>query len=246
MSKPTAVIVGASSGVGRTLAEKLAIAGINLIISSRDTTDLEALSQHLRLTYGVHVQVAPLDLSTGNLTAYVERCIEQNSSIRYIYIPAGNVHDEDDGTMSEEDTESLLYSNYESVIKLTGLFAKHLEAKGSGTIGVFSSIAAAAPRSKNVVYSSAKRGLETYCKGLQHRFADSEIKIQVYALGYVDTAMTFGKKLLFPVSSPENVAMFVVANRDKNLRFSYYPKFWKWVVLIMNSLPWFIYKRLKF
>ena len=60
---PWAVVSGASSGIGLELAERLAEAGLNLVISSRSQTDLETIAQRLSVTYAVDIKVVAADMS---------------------------------------------------------------------------------------------------------------------------------------------------------------------------------------
>jgi NAD(P)-dependent dehydrogenase (short-subunit alcohol dehydrogenase family) len=82
-------------------------------------------------------------------------------------------------------------------VTLVGAFVERFEHRGSGTIVLFSSIAAA-PRGRNVVYGAAKAALEHYGRSLQHRLAGGPVRVQVYALGYVDTAMSAGQRSCSP------------------------------------------------
>ena len=110
----------------------------------------------------------------------------------------------------------------------------------------FTTIAAAAPRGKNAAYAAAKKALEFYCRALQHHFDGSRIRIQICAPGYVDTGMSFGLKLRLPVSSPEEIARFAINMTGQATRFSYCPRFWFWVTMLLKLLPWAIFKRLRF
>lgn len=242
-----AVIIGASSGVGRALAQALAAKGVNLVISSREFRDLEALEKDLTLRHSVKILSLPVDM-TGeiNYPGYLKKCCEFLDNVDVVFIPAGLVAKHDEGLANTGEINSIAKVNYLSTILFIGQFVAYFMEKGEGKVVVFSSIAAAAPRKRNIVYASAKKALETYCTGMQHYLAKTGIDIQVYALGYVDTAMTFGEKLLFPVISPEQVANYVINNLDKNIRFRYYPRFWTAITWILKKLPWFIYKRLSF
>ena len=163
-----------------------------------------------------------------------------------IFVTAGMIDSRDQGPGEGEVTARLIQVNYASVIQLVARFAERFEKRGRGNIVTFSSIAAAAPRRQNTVYSSTKAALETYCQGLRHHLNSTEVILQIYALGYVDTAMSFGQKLLFPVASPEWVARYVVDHLDQDRGRVYLPRFWAIVVLVLRALPWFIYKRLSF
>ena len=244
----SAVIVGASSGVGRALAGALAARGWKLVLSARDRRDLDAVAADLNLRFNVACEPLPVDLSNCDFAGetFCEQCVSALGVIDALFYVAGAIDDHDDGSTDDETTLKLAQVNYVSAIKTLGAFAKLFDQRGRGTLVGFSSIAAAAPRRQNVVYSSAKAGLETYLRGLRHRFADTPVSVQGYALGYVDTAMAYGKKLLLPAVSANAVANEVVRNLNRDIGIKYYPAYWRLITLALRLLPWFIYKRLRF
>lgn len=243
-----AVIVGASSGVGRALAEALARRRFHLLLASRDPRDLVALAAHLELRWETRAYVQPLDLLEPDLDVrpFCATCRDQLGGLDAVFLPVGMIDPADVGPATPQLISKLVRSNYWRVIELVSEFGRILERRGSGTIVTFSSISAAAPRRQNTVYSSTKAALETYCRGLRHYFRDSEIIVQTYALGYVDTAMTFGQKLIFPVASPASIADHVVRNLEKDRGIVHLPRFWAFVIFLLKHLPWFLYKRLSF
>ena len=243
-----AVVVGASSGVGRALAEELADRGWDLVISAREERDLAALAGDLELRHGARVHPQAIDLAEPDFDgrAYSEACVGRLGEIDAFFVTAGLVDSRDRGPGEPEVTARVILVNYAGVVQLIARFAELFEARGAGTLVSFSSIAAAAPRSQNTVYSSAKAGLETYCQGLRHHLSQTPVILQTYALGYVDTAMSFGMKLLFPVASPASIARYVVDHLDRDHGRLYLPRFWALVVLALRALPWSIYKRLSF
>lgn len=246
--RATAVIVGAGSGVGRALAGALARRGMDLVLTSRDARDLEATAADCAVRCGARAHAEPFDLLAAPeaFDGYTARCRERLGRVDHLLVTAGMISDEDDGVSSAELTDMLWTVNYRAVVRLVSAFLPMIEAQGRGTIVLFSSIAAAAPRRRNVIYGSAKRALEGYGRSLQHRFADTAIRVQIWAPGYVDTAMTFGRRLLLPVASAEALAACVARNMDRDVRFRYYPRFWRLVVAVLRSLPWPVYKRLSF
>lgn len=244
----TAVIVGASSGVGRALADALAARGWKLALAARDRRDLEAVAADLNLRWNVECHPLPVDLSNCEYAsdAFCEDCVSALGVIDALFYVAGAIDDDDNGFAEDEKISRLAEVNYVSAIKTISAFARLFDARGRGTLVGFSSIAAAAPRRQNVVYASAKAGLETYLRGLRHRFAETPVLVQGYALGYVDTAMAYGKKLLLPAVSADAVANEVIRNLDRDIGIKYYPAYWRLITLALRLLPWFVYKRLRF
>jgi short-subunit dehydrogenase len=242
------VVVGASAGVGRALCEELARRGHDLVVSARHLEDLDALATDLRLRYSVTVTARPLDVCgpPEALERYVDECHAALRGVDVALVTAGAVADEDDGTAPPAVATTLVQTNFLGVATLAGAFVRRFEVEGRGTIVLFSSIAAAAPRGRNVVYGAAKAALEYYGRSLQYRYAGGSVRVQVYALGYVDTAMAAGRRLLLPRADPGRVARAVVDGLDRDRRFVYVPGYWRPVVSVLRRLPWPIYRRLGF
>jgi short-subunit dehydrogenase len=248
MSNPTAVVVGASSGVGRALAEALAERHTDLVLSATDPRDLHALASDLALRWGIRAHPQPLDLADP-LLDFAEVCkrwVTLLGRVDSLLLPVGYVSRHDDGPPSPGLIETTVRINYTGVIALAAEFARVFEQQGHGRIVAFSSIAAAVPRRRNMVYASAKAGLETYFQALRHYFAGSGVRVQVYALGYVDTAMTYGLRLRLPAVPPRRVALRVIAHLDKDVGRVYYPRYWGLVTRLLRLLPWRVYRRLRF
>jgi short-subunit dehydrogenase len=243
-----AVVVGASAGVGRALATELARRGYDLVIGARHAEDLDAVAADLALRHGGAVTPAPLDLCgpADALEGYVDDCIARLGEVDAVLVTAGAVDDADDGTAPPAVTARLVQTNFLGVVTLVGAFVERLEEQGGGTVVLFSSIAAAAPRGRNVVYAASKAALEHYGRALQHRLAEGPVRVQVYALGYVDTAMAAGRRLPLPPADPARIARTVVDCLHHERRFTYLPRYWRPITFGLRHLPWPVYRRLRF
>ena len=243
-----AVVVGASAGVGRALAEELARGGYDLVIGARHADDLDAVAADLALRYAVTVTPRPVDLCgpPDAVERYVDECFETLGAVDAVLVTAGAVDEGDNGTAPATVTATLVQTNFLGVATLVGAFVGRLEHQGRGTIVLFSSIAAAAPRGRNAVYGAAKAALEHYGRSLQHRLAGSQVRVQIYALGYVDTAMAAGQRLLLPRADPHRIARAVVAGLHRDRRFTYLPRYWRAITFALRCLPWPIYRRVRF
>lgn len=248
MAERSAVVIGASSGVGRALADALAVRGYDLVLAARSTRDLAAVAADVEARHGVRAMAIELDLlgSDDEIGAWYARCRSVLPDVDAVLIPAGTVDDADDGVTSSTLNETITTTNYVGVARIARRFLADFEARDHGTLVLFSSIATAAPRRRNVAYTAAKSALESYARSLQHRYAGSGVRVQVYALGYVDTAMTRGRRLLLPVADPANVARTVVGGLSQSRRFRYAPAFWRPIVFVLERLPWSIYRKLEF
>lgn len=232
--------------MGRALVNRLCMSGDSVLAISRDSKDLEAIQGDCLVRYGAQVHALAIDVTSFDPEELVARCLATLGSVSNVFLPIGSVHPEDLDVPPAGVLDLLTNVNYLGPAQLIGAFCEYFVSAGQGRIMVFSSIAAAAPRSSNAAYASAKAALEFYCRALQHRFADSQIHIQICALGYVDTSMSFGRRLLFPVATAAEVASFALMMSRKRTRFFFYPRFWRVVVTILKMIPWPIYKRLRF
>ncbi len=241
-----AVVIGASSGVGRALAQELARCGSNVVVVSRDTRDIEATAADLRERLQVRSLGVALDIASADLDheAFVDSCTAFLGDVDSVFIPAGTVSDDDVGA-TPEVLVALTATNYLGPARLAAAFARRMLPRRRGEIVLFSSIAAGAPRTRNAAYSAAKAALEVYARGLRHSLEPQGISVRVYALGYVDTPLSFGRKLLLPIASPEATARHVVSHRDRSGKY-YYPRFWWWVLIVLEHMPWALYRRLSF
>jgi len=248
MLRKRAVIVGASSGVGRSLAQELARQGYDLVLAARDDRDLQAVAGDVRERWAARAACRVLDLGSREFDAerFCAECVEQLGGADALFLTAGMIDADDEGVPPPSTIDDLIQVNLIGGLKLVSAFARFFERSGCGEIVTFSSIAVAAPRRRNAVYASTKAGLETFCRGLRHHFAGSDVHVQVYRLGYVDTGMSFGQKLLFPVATPAAVAGHVVKNLGRDRGLAYYPRFWWAVTFLLSRLPWAVYRRLAF
>ena len=240
-----ALIVGASAGVGRSLCEALATHGAELLLVASDARDLGALSAHLRLVYDAKVQTVAVDASRLSECVQAIHTEAKNFGvIDSLFFPIGASSMEDQGLLPISRVSAILDSNLTIVIDIVTHFLPQLMSQRQTNIVGFGSIAAIRGRKANIVYSAAKRGLESYFESLRHMTAGTGIHIQFYRLGYVKTQQSFGKRLLFPAITPQRVARKVLGNMNKDLGAIYLPRYWMFIGLILSKIPWAIFRKL--
>lgn len=248
MTNPTALVVGGSSGLGRALAELLAEQGFSLALVSRDREDLEVMKASLQTEHGARVSIYPTDLLDVQLNtdSLVQKINQDLGSIDFSYLVAGGSFQGDEGVPSKVAFENSMRLNFESI----ALFANSILRleKPSRALLFVSTIAAVAPRSLNLSYSASKKALENYALSLRHYCYQNRTptRIQVLRMGYMESGFTRGKKLLFPVATPREVASFIFRMKDRDCGIQVYPRFWILILFVIIRLPWAIYKRLRF
>jgi short-subunit dehydrogenase len=243
-----ALVVGASAGVGRALSESLAQQGAALLLAASVSQDLDALAAHLRLVYDAEVRTIAVDASVPDVC--VDKIVAATAlfgEVDRLYFPIGASRRDDVALLSVGDSLAILNSNLAAVIGITAHFLpKFLAQMPQARIVGFGSIAAIRGRKANVVYSAAKRGLESYFESLRHLAVGSGVLVQFFRLGYVETQQSFGQRLLFPAVTPKQVADYVLANSDNDIGMRFFPRFWGVIALTITWLPWPLYKKLNF
>lgn len=243
----TCVIVGASSGLGRALAEIFAAAGYDLVLVSSDMRDLLALASDLTIRNGINV--VPVDADLGGEDDYSRRIYEaahELGDVRGLLFPIGANLGRDNVNIISSEADRLIRVNFSSLVSIIGTFMPIMLSRGSGFIVGFGSIAGSRGRNANVVYSAAKRALSSYFESLRHALVDSDVVVQFYVPGYLETNLAFGIPTKLPKASVKELGKRVLGNLDKDFGVTYYPSFWRGLCLALRLLPWFVFKRLKF
>jgi short-subunit dehydrogenase len=243
----SAMVVGATTGVGRALCESLGARGEAVLMVASDARDLSSLASHIRLIYGARVEIVEADAENiSEFIGKVSAALSCFGVVDNLFFPIGASRRNDFGLIDLHQTEAILNINLIAVISLITRLLPELMKQSNVNIVGFGSIAAIRGRSTNIIYSAAKRGLESYFESLRHLTYGTNIRVQFYRLGYVKTQQSFGQKLMFPVISPKQVSKMAIDNLNKDFGIKFYPKYWFFIALILTKIPWLLYKRLKF
>ncbi|MEI6987565.1 MAG: SDR family NAD(P)-dependent oxidoreductase [Rhodospirillaceae bacterium] len=238
------VVIGASAGLGRSIAEKLAECGHELYLLSRSGRDLDPLARDLVIRFGVKVRWIELDLVTVNAPALARQLIDEMGSVDNLFLVAGWGSNQDFGPLPDAELRTLIAINYMAEACLANAFLSHLADQPEANLVGIGSVAAVRGRSANMVYGSAKRGLEAYFEALRHYLSGSGCRVQFYRAGFMRTTLLGNQHSVLPAVAPEFVAARIIANLGRDLGLSYVPGWWRWVAIIMRMLPWTIFRRL--
>lgn len=241
----TAIVIGASSGIGRAISVALAQTNRPLILVASDARDLDPIACDLRLRFDVEVRIVAMDLAgCADPGARVIEVLKDMPAVNALLLPVGMSRNDDDGHLGAAAIGQILAINLHAPMAIAHALIPAL-IESHGVIVGFGSIAGARGRSKNVVYAAAKRGLETYFESLRHRYQPTQLRVQFHRLGFVSSNLTFGKKLPLPATTPESVAGTVVDMLPRASFDRYTPRWWSLVGLLVRCLPWFVFRRMK-
>lgn len=241
----SALVIGASSGLGRALAEELARARHELLLVASDPRDLEALCADLNLRHGVIARSLALDLGREpDPGRHIANAMEGLSPLDALLLPIGYSRDDDDLTLGAGDVGQLLAINLHAPVAIVHALLPVL-LRNAGVIVLFGSIAAVRGRGRNVVYASAKRGLVSFYESLRHRYSNRELRVQLYQPGFLATNLTHGMDLPMRPTDPAAVARKVVSRLSRGSSLRYVPTKFTLIALIVRSLPWFLFRRMR-
>ncbi len=177
-TKGTALITGASTGIGAVYAERLAKRGYDLILVARNVQRLAALADHLVTETGRSVKVIPADLNDKVALANVETILREDSSITMLVNNAGIGSVASVLNSNVDEMEAMIALNVTALTRLTYAIAPVFAAKGAGTIINISSAVAIAVENLNGVYSASKSFVLSFGHALQRDLADKGVRIQ--------------------------------------------------------------------
>ncbi|TXL69554.1 SDR family oxidoreductase [Vineibacter terrae] len=186
--KGTALVTGASSGIGAIYADRLARRGYDLILVARNRSRLDTLARRLGAETGRSIKTLAADLGDKADLARIEALLRDDAGITLLVNNAGVgatalLLDADVEKMSE-----MIDLNVSALTRLTYAAAPGLVARGGGTIINIASIVAISPETLNGVYGGTKAFVLAFSQSLQHELADKNVRIQVVLPGATATA----------------------------------------------------------
>lgn len=191
MSQKTALITGASRGIGRAAAVTLAARGYHLMLTCRENTDLlEAVKDHITQHYPVTCTTFTGDMGDAKtVTAMYQKFKDRYTTLDIIVNNAGVAHIGLLTEMTPEQWDMLISTNLSSVFHICRLGIPLMLPRKSGKIVNISSVWGITGASCEAAYSAAKGGVNALTRALAKELAPSNIQVNAIACGAIDTDM---------------------------------------------------------
>ncbi len=184
LSGKTAVVTGASAGIGWAIAKKLTEAGATVLPVARREDRLNTLSGEL----GGDAGYLAIDLATTDAAeVLLQKATERLGKVDIIVNNAGILRTSHFEAFDLAELDTMIAVNYAAVVRSSILFARHMRANGSGQIVNISSIGATLVAPANGIYGGLKTALEKFTETLRIELAGSGVRVGIVAPGTTAT-----------------------------------------------------------
>ncbi|MBV8512452.1 MAG: SDR family oxidoreductase [Xanthobacteraceae bacterium] len=183
----TALITGASAGIGEVYADRLARRGYDLILVARNKTRLCTLAQRLKRETGRSVETVAADLNNKSDLARVEAILRDDPAVTLLVNNAGVAAVTPLVNSDVEAMDDMIRLNVIALTRLAYAAAPAFVARQKGTIINIASVVAIAPEQLNGVYGASKAFVLALSHSLHHELADKGVRIQAVLPGATAT-----------------------------------------------------------
>lgn len=241
------VILGATSTIARSIVLQLTGRDDRICLAARNPAELHRVAADLRLRRDPRL-VIEQEFDTGlpnthsKIAEYIWHAL---NGVDIVIVCTGELGDQDAARHDPMAIHRIIHSNYAGVATILAPFVDRMEERRGGDLIVLSSVAGDRARQSNYIYGSAKAGIDAYLAGLRNRLQGTGVSATTVKLGFTDTRMVRGKPGMFLVAPPERVARTIVEGIGRGASVVYVPWFWRAIMLVIRSIPAFLFNRLR-
>ena len=239
------LILGSNSDVGQATAYKFAAQGFDILLAARNVNDYQKrLASDIAIRHNIKATNVVFD---GSKQSKHKAFVESLSAFPDVVISVfGYLGENEKALENFDEAYQILDANLVGHISILNLLAEKMKAKKSGNIIGISSVAGERGRATNVIYCSAKAGFTAYLSGLRNSLFAHGVHVATVIPGFIKTKMLGNLKTPAPLTAqPTEVAETIWNAYAKKQDVVYVRWMWKYVMLIIKSIPEFIFKKLK-
>jgi short-subunit dehydrogenase len=235
------LIIGASSGIGKALAEKLLKDGSSVAMAARRVEPMDELAK----SYPRKALVYRHDVTDyAETPALFQKITGDLGGLDLIIYSAGTSFELDVHEFNFDKDRTTIEVNVLGAFSWLDEAAKRFEQTKSGTIVGISSIAGERGRTENPPYFASKAALTAFLESLRNRLWKYGVKVVTIKPGFVDTGMMRKEVGGFMIVSADRAADLILLAIRRKKNTAYIPARWRLVSAIIHILPSFIFKRL--
>jgi len=240
----TVLILGATSDIGFAIAKKFAAEKYDVQLAARNPEQLKPFQTDLQIRFGVTSSIHKFDAARFEThPAFYNSLIAKPDVTVYVI---GYMDDNEKLTSNWSETLKTINANYAGAVSILNIVANDYSARQSGIIVGVSSVAGNRGRQSNYIYGSSKAGFTVYLSGLRNKLFHRSVHVMTVLPGFVYTKMT--DHLTLPkliTATPEQVANSVYKGVVNKKNVLYLKWFWRWIMLLISSIPEPIFKKMK-
>lgn len=249
LPRKRALLVGASSGIGAALARLLASEGYSVALLAPRQELLETLCEEInRQSGGVRAlaythDVRDYDSVPGLLTRIISDLggLDLLVYVAGLNLPPGLEH------LNFESDRRMMEVNVLGAMAWMTPAAALFKSQGRGQIAGISSVAGDRGRVGNPGYNASKAALSTYLEALRNRLSRHGVHVLTIKPGFVKTAMLKSAQGATPFAiEPEQAAADIYKALRRRSQLVYTPGRWRWLMLIIQHIPSFLFRRMSF
>lgn len=246
MRLPSNVLVlGATSAIAIGVMRPLAVRGANFYLVARNAEKLNAVASDLRTRGAGSVAIRIMDLDDTSVhEAMLVEAMEKLGKIQMALLAHGVLGDQDAAQSHYAVAEAILRTNFLSAVSLITWLANYFEGTRQGTLAVISSVAGDRGRKSNYVYGASKGALNIFLDGVRNRIDRTGVHVLTIKPGFVATPMTAHLPQNGLFADPSIVGRGILKAVSVGKDVAYVPPIWALIMLIIRSIPNFIFKKL--
>jgi short-subunit dehydrogenase len=238
MTPKKIIIVGATSGMGRRMAELYLDKGHHVGITGRRRELLEELKN----SYPTQVEFECFDVRGGENIRHIELLTHKLKGLDTLVISAGN--GETSVNLDWEIDKWTVETNVNAFVEIANWAFNYFVSQGHGSLATISSIAAIRGSSWAPAYNASKAFQSSYFEGLfiKSKRLKKDISVTCIEPGFVKTKMAKSNKL-FWVVPVDKAARQIITAIDKKKRKVYVSRRWWIIAKLLKWIPWWIYRK---
>jgi short-subunit dehydrogenase len=182
-----ACITGATSGIGRVFAQRLAAQGYDLLLVARDATRLASVASELSAAHGIDAETCEADLSRDDDIARLAARLRDEPRLATFVSNAGFGTRGTIITADPAKQAQMLRLHVQATHELVSAVLPGMTERNAGTVIVVASVASWSPTAGNVNYNATKVYQRMYCEAVAHELMGTGVHVQALCPGFTYT-----------------------------------------------------------
>ena len=232
-------IVGASTGIGASLAQTLLAKGARVAVSARRREPLDAIAAKS----GPNAAVLPLDINdSAELERAAHSIVARWGGVDVVVLMAGDYKPMRAWELDLEVARRMIQTNIQGYLNVLAPVIPLLIKQGAGTICMVSSVAGFRGLPKSLIYGPTKAAIINLAETMYMDLADKGVGVCVVNPGFVRTPLTAGNEFKMPaLIEPEEAAREIVRGLERGEFEIHFPKRFTRMMKLMRHLPYTLY-----